>query len=110
MPDTRVLVYATMLLVVFLALQIAAAVMVYAERKVAALMQQRYGPYLVGPKGLLQPLADIVKLFFKEELKPKAAEFTICKTLTVKFKSSATTSPTTTRPGATRPRPRSSRR
>jgi NADH-quinone oxidoreductase subunit H len=51
-----------------------AAVMVYAERKVAAFMQQRYGPYLVGPKGLLQPVADILKLFFKEELRPKAAD------------------------------------
>lgn len=61
-------------MVVFVALQLSAAVMVYAERKVAALMQQRYGPYLVGPRGLLQPIADIVKLMFKEELKPKAAD------------------------------------
>ncbi len=51
-----------------------AAILVYMERKVAALVQQRYGPYLVGPKGLLQPLADIVKLMFKEELRPKAAD------------------------------------
>jgi NADH-quinone oxidoreductase subunit H len=51
-----------------------AAVLVYMERKVAAFVQQRYGPYLVGPKGLLQPLADIVKLMFKEELRPKAAD------------------------------------
>jgi len=51
-----------------------AAVLVYMERKVAALVQQRYGPYLVGPKGLLQPLADIIKLMFKEELRPKAAD------------------------------------
>jgi NADH-quinone oxidoreductase subunit H len=51
-----------------------AAVMVYAERKVAAFMQQRVGPYRVGPQGLLQPVADIVKLFFKEELRPKAAD------------------------------------
>jgi NADH-quinone oxidoreductase subunit H len=51
-----------------------AAVLVYMERKVAALVQQRYGPYLVGPKGLLQPLADIVKLMFKEELRPKSAD------------------------------------
>jgi NADH-quinone oxidoreductase subunit H len=48
--------------------------MVYVERKVAALLQQRLGPYLVGPKGLLQPLADVIKLMFKEELRPKAAD------------------------------------
>jgi NADH-quinone oxidoreductase subunit H len=51
-----------------------AAILVYVERKVAALIQQRYGPYLVGPAGLLQPLADIVKLMFKEELRPKTAD------------------------------------
>jgi NADH-quinone oxidoreductase subunit H len=51
-----------------------AAILVYMERKVAAVIQQRYGPYLVGPMGLLQPLADIIKLMFKEELRPKAAD------------------------------------
>jgi NADH-quinone oxidoreductase subunit H len=66
--------FLTVTMVVFMALQLSAAVMVYAERKVAAFMQQRYGPYLVGPRGLLQPIADIVKLVFKEELKPKAAD------------------------------------
>ena len=68
------LAYAGIVFGVFMALQLSAAVMVYAERKVSALMQQRYGPYLVGPSGLLQPIADIVKLFFKEELRPKAAD------------------------------------
>jgi NADH-quinone oxidoreductase subunit H len=48
--------------------------MVYFERKVAALLQQRVGPYRVGPRGILQPLADIVKLLFKEELMPAAAD------------------------------------
>jgi NADH-quinone oxidoreductase subunit H len=71
-PST--IAYAVLVLFVFVALQMSAAVMVYAERKVAAFMQQRYGPYLVGPKGLLQPFADIVKLFFKEELRPRAAD------------------------------------
>ena len=61
-------------LFVFVMLLNSAAVMVYVERKVAAMLQQRVGPYLVGPKGLLQPLADIIKLMFKEELRPKAAD------------------------------------
>ncbi len=60
--------------VAFFALQISAAGLVYMERKVAAFVQQRVGPYLVGPRGLMQPLADIVKLIFKEELRPKAAD------------------------------------
>jgi len=61
-------------LFVFVMLLNSAAIMVYVERKVAALLQQRVGPYLVGPKGLLQPLADIIKLMFKEELRPAAAD------------------------------------
>ena len=42
----------------------------YAERKVAAFMQDRVGPDRAGPFGILQPLADGVKLFFKEEIVP----------------------------------------
>ena len=61
-------------LFVFVMLLNSAAVMVYVERKVAALLQQRIGPYLVGPKGLLQPIADVIKLMFKEELRPRAAD------------------------------------
>ena len=61
-------------LFVFFMLLNSAAVMVYVERKVAAMLQQRLGPYLVGPRGMLQPLADVVKLMFKEELRPKAAD------------------------------------
>jgi NADH-quinone oxidoreductase subunit H len=59
---------------VFFMLLNSAAVLVYMERKVAAALQQRLGPYLVGPRGLMQPLADIVKLLFKEELRPRAAD------------------------------------
>jgi len=62
-------------LFVFVMLLNSAAVMVYVERKVAALLQQRVGPYRVGPKGLLQPVADVIKLMFKEELRPKAADW-----------------------------------
>src|SRR5688572_19277662 len=74
MTSPTMIAYMGVVSIVFVGLQLMAAVMVYAERKVAAFMQQRYGPYLVGPKGLLQPVADIVKLFFKEELRPKAAD------------------------------------
>jgi len=61
-------------LFVFFMLLNSAAVMVYFERKVAAMLQHRMGPYLVGPKGLLQPVADVIKLMFKEELRPRAAD------------------------------------
>jgi NADH-quinone oxidoreductase subunit H len=63
-----------LLLFVFFMLLNSAAIMVYVERKVAAFLQQRMGPTLVGPRGLLQPLADVIKLMFKEELRPKAAD------------------------------------
>ena len=63
-----------MLLAVFVMLLLSAAVMVYSERKVAAFIQQRYGPYLVGPRGMLQPIADVIKLMFKEPLRPVAAD------------------------------------
>src|SRR6202171_5488685 len=61
-------------LFVFVMLLNSAAVMVYVERKVAAMLQQRVGPFLVGWKGALPPLADTTKLMFKEELRPRAAD------------------------------------
>lgn len=45
----------------------------YAERKVAAILQDRVGPDRAGPFGLLQPLADGAKLFFKEEIIPNSS-------------------------------------
>ena len=42
----------------------------FAERKVAAILQDRRGPNRAGPFGMLQPLADGLKLFFKEEIIP----------------------------------------
>ena len=63
-----------LVLVIFHALLLSAAGMVWAERKVAARLQQRLGPIYVGPAGLLQPFADVLKLFFKEELRPLAAD------------------------------------
>ncbi len=62
------------ILVVFHGLLLAAAGMVWVERRLAAVLQQRIGPNRVGWAGLLQPFADVIKLMFKEELRPKAAD------------------------------------
>ena len=47
-----------------------AALTVYAERRVAAFIQNRVGPNRVGPLGLFQPIADVVKLLLKEDVTP----------------------------------------
>ena len=52
---------------------IAVAYYTYAERKVMGAMQRRQGPNLVGPFGLLQPIADGLKLFSKETIIPSGA-------------------------------------
>ncbi|MFB3152994.1 MAG: NADH-quinone oxidoreductase subunit H, partial [Candidatus Acidiferrales bacterium] len=46
----------------------AVAYMVWFERKLIAHIQSRWGPYRVGPHGLLQPLADGLKFLFKEDI------------------------------------------
>ncbi|NND70547.1 MAG: NADH-quinone oxidoreductase subunit NuoH [Rhodothermales bacterium] len=52
---------------------ISASLLVYAERKVSAFIHNREGPNRVGPLGLLQPFADVLKLIFKEDITPKVA-------------------------------------
>jgi NADH-quinone oxidoreductase subunit H len=82
----RPAVIGLMIFITFNALIIASAILVLAERKIMGFMQQRYGPYLVGPHGTLQPFADILKLLFKEELRPKGADkwlFTLAPVLSV---------------------------
>jgi len=54
-----------------------AAIAVYAERRVAAFIQNRLGPNRVGPYGLFQPLADVLKLLMKEDVTPRKGFRTI---------------------------------
>ncbi|HEY2433316.1 MAG TPA: NADH-quinone oxidoreductase subunit NuoH [Vicinamibacterales bacterium] len=66
--------HVVLIVVVFQALVLTSAFMVWMERKVCAYIQDREGPNRVGPAGLLQPFADVIKLVFKEDLQPKAAD------------------------------------
>ena len=63
-------------LVLFLAIFLGAItpLMVWVERRFAGLVQDRPGPNRLGPLGLLQPLADVGKFFFKEDVTPAAAD------------------------------------
>lgn len=61
-------------IILTLILLIAAAFGVWLERKVSAWIQNRIGPNRVGPFGLLQPFADVIKLFLKEDITPYAAD------------------------------------
>ena len=61
------------ILAIIVPLLLSVAYLTYAERKVIAAMQLRKGPNVVGPFGLLQPIADGIKLLFKETILPAGA-------------------------------------
>ena len=61
-------------LIVFVFAVLATLFAIYGERRIVARMQMRIGPNRVGPAGLLQSLADGVKLALKEDIIPKAAD------------------------------------
>jgi NADH-quinone oxidoreductase subunit H len=71
---TVVLIVIVKVVIVFVLLLVATMLMVWFERKVVGDLQNRIGPNLAGPWGILQTLADGIKLFFKEDLMPEKAE------------------------------------
>jgi NADH-quinone oxidoreductase subunit H len=73
-PDLQFVLWALLKIVVILfGLLGVVSYLTFAERKVAGHIQARTGPNRVGPLGLFQPLADVLKLFFKEEFIPAGA-------------------------------------
>jgi NADH-quinone oxidoreductase subunit H len=72
--NPNIVAHLGLIFIVFNLLVLSAAFMVWLERKVCAYIQDRVGPNRVGYEGALQPFADVIKLLFKEELRPKAAD------------------------------------
>lgn len=70
MPDFSLWITIVTIIVVMGAMLTICAYLIYIERKIAAWVQDRIGPNRVGPFGLLQPLADGLKLFLKEDIIP----------------------------------------
>jgi NADH-quinone oxidoreductase subunit H len=70
----NVVIAAIKVIVIFLLLLLATILVVWFERKVIADMQARIGPNRWGPYGILQTLADGIKLFFKEDFRPRTAD------------------------------------
>jgi NADH-quinone oxidoreductase subunit H len=71
---SETLKYILIVILVLLVLVTIAAGLIYVERRMLAVWQDRYGPNRVGPFGLMQVMADMIKIFFKEDWIPKFAD------------------------------------
>ncbi|MEI7555776.1 NADH-quinone oxidoreductase subunit NuoH [Candidatus Chlorohelix sp.] len=79
-PEEPVIWFLQTFVTLFIIMNVVMVIMAYqtwAERKVMALAQQRFGPMRTGPIGLLQPIADAVKLLNKEYIVPRDADKTL---------------------------------
>ena len=68
------IIICTKVLIIFAGTMFTVLIMIYAERRVSAFMQGRLGPNRVGPKGLLQPIADGIKFLMKEDIIPAGVD------------------------------------
>ena len=75
--DSFIVISLIKVAVLFAVLLTTLAYLQWVERKVIAHIQVRPGPYRVGPHGLLQPLADVIKLITKEDLMPSYVNRTL---------------------------------
>jgi len=74
-PELIAIVWAVVkAVIILLGLVLTAAYMIWLERRLLALWQDRYGPNRVGPFGLGQVIADMIKIFFKEDWMPPFAD------------------------------------
>ena len=75
MMDWSIIIEKSILVIILFLVSLGvAAYSTYAERKIAAFLQDRIGPDRAGPWGLLQPIADGTKMFMKEEIIPNASD------------------------------------
>ena len=74
MDVLSLIIICTKVLIIFAGTMLTVLIMIYAERRVSAFMQGRLGPNRVGPKGILQPIADGIKFLMKEDIIPAGVD------------------------------------
>ena len=68
---TTLLIVVVKVLIIFGIINMMAGLLLWAERRISGFIQDRLGPNRVGPLGIMQPLADTIKLIFKEDITPR---------------------------------------